>query len=171
MSNKYMALLFLALTVSPLLRAADDKPVVSSVAAEQNKPGKLTEQEKKEFEEGVLNDSSFTDEEKKDLKEYFAYLRELETWPKTVDAAVARLLIELPDDSKKVIADTPKTDLIKFLRDLGMGIRSKFGLWKGNPELTKSACPNDCDPEAASMVIIEALWEKLQSTKETKPSA
>jgi len=54
----------------------------------------------------------------------------------------------------------PEEQLIRFHHGWGTGIRNEFGLWKGNKELLA-----DCHaehPDDASMVIIQAVWERLQ---------
>lgn len=84
-------------------------------------------------------------------------------WPRTVAEAVDTILHQLDADPEavSVIKSTPKDDLIKFHHGWGTQIRNDFGLWQGNVILLK-----DCDkhhPDDASMVIIEAVWERLQN--------
>lgn len=82
-------------------------------------------------------------------------------WPKTVNQAVAKLIKELPDSEKQQIRTTAKQDLIEYHFSLGLYIRNNYGLWRGNRALM-----TDChatEPDGASMVIIEALWQKLQN--------
>jgi hypothetical protein len=81
-------------------------------------------------------------------------------WPKTVDEAVTRLLAEMDDADKTGLRDTKKEDLILLHHGWGTGIRNDFGLWRGNTNLMA-----DCHaqhPDDASMVIIKAVWQKLQ---------
>ena len=81
-------------------------------------------------------------------------------WPKTINEAVTRLLAEMTDEDKAHVRGRKKEDLILFHHDWGMGIRNDFGLWKGNTNLIA-----DCHakhPDNASMVIIEAVWQRLQ---------
>jgi hypothetical protein len=81
-------------------------------------------------------------------------------WPRTVDEAVTRLLAELSDADKARLRAEKKDDLIKFHHGWGTSIRNCFGLWAGNKELMA-----DCHafhPDDASMVIIEAVWQRLQ---------
>jgi hypothetical protein len=88
---------------------------------------------------------------------------EKKTWPKTVDEAVTRILSTMPEKDKKTVRDTPKGDLILFHHGWGTGIRNSFGLWRGNHALME-----DCKakhPDDASMVIIEAVWARLQKDK------
>ena len=82
------------------------------------------------------------------------------TWPKTVDEAVTNILAEMKDADRARIRDTKKEDLILFHHGWGTGIRNEFGLWRGNTNLM-AACHAD-HPDDASMVIIEAVWQRLQ---------
>jgi hypothetical protein len=81
-------------------------------------------------------------------------------WPKTVDEAVATILADMKDAHKARVRDTKKEDLILFHHGWGTGIRNEFGLWRGNTNLM-AACHAD-HPDGASMVIIEAVWQRLQ---------
>jgi hypothetical protein len=81
-------------------------------------------------------------------------------WPKTVDEAVTSILADMKDADRTRIRDTKKEDLISFHHGWGTGIRDEFGLWRGNTNLM-TACHAD-HPDDASMVIIEAVWQKLQ---------
>lgn len=63
-------------------------------------------------------------------------------------------------DKAKVKA-SKKEDLILFHHGWGTSIRNEFGLWRGNEELMRD-CHAD-HPDDASMVIIEAVWQRLQS--------
>ena len=80
--------------------------------------------------------------------------------PATIDEAVEFILSEMSKEDKKTMGETPKDDLIKYHHGFGTAIRNKLGLWSGNVELMKATKANH--PDDASMVIIEALWEKLQ---------
>jgi hypothetical protein len=66
----------------------------------------------------------------------------------------------MDDEDKARVVDTKKEDLILFRRGLGMEIRNDFGLWRGNTNLMAD-CHKEL-PEAASMVIIGAVWQRLQ---------
>jgi hypothetical protein len=66
----------------------------------------------------------------------------------------------MKDADRTRIRDTKKEDLISFHHGWGTGIRDEFGLWRGNTNLM-TACHAD-HPDDASMVIIEAVWQKLQ---------
>lgn len=83
-----------------------------------------------------------------------------EILPKTVEEAVDHILAKMKDEDKSLVRRTPQTDLIRFHHGWGTGIRNSFGLWGRNPELLE-ACGGG-HPDDASMVIIEAVWERLQ---------
>ena len=93
-------------------------------------------------------------------------------WPQTVDEAVDRLLQGLSDKDKETVRSTPKENLIQFHFGWGMGIRNAYWLWQGNEALLKSCAEmrygpgSDAmfmHPDDASGVIIEAVWQRLQS--------
>ena len=48
----------------------------------------------------------------------------------------------------------------------GTGVRNQFGLWGGNDALLKS-CGTE-DPEGCSVVILEAMWDRVQA--QTNPA-
>jgi len=100
----------------------------------------------------------------KDAKDEAAKLEEEKKgWPKTVDEAVTRILSTMPEKDRKTVRETSKDDLIQFHHGWGTGIRNGFGLWRGNRALM-----DDCKakhPDDASMVIIEAVWARLQKDK------
>ena len=81
-------------------------------------------------------------------------------WPETVDQAVGVLLGLLPDGEKAKIAATSQDDLIALHLGLGMWIRNNLGLWSENSALLESARAQN--PDDASAVIIEALWQRLR---------
>ena len=69
----------------------------------------------------------------------------------------------MAEKDKQTVRDTPKDKLILFHHGWGSGIRNSFGLWRGNRALME-----DCKakhPDDASMVIIEAVWARLQKEK------
>jgi hypothetical protein len=100
----------------------------------------------------------------KNSKEEAAKLEEeKKTWPKTLDEAVTRILSTMPEKDRKIVRDTAEDDLIQFHHGWGTGIRNSFGLWRGNKALMED-CKSD-HPDDASMVIIFAVWKRLQSEK------
>ncbi|MEZ5537332.1 MAG: DUF6794 domain-containing protein [Thiolinea sp.] len=100
--------------------------------------------------------------------------------PETVEQAVKIMLSELSENDKELLRSADKTDLVKFHRTLGAGIRNDFGLLQDNDELREAACAVDiseyypikiaqdtgsvhnCHPDQASMAIIVEAWKALQ---------
>jgi len=81
--------------------------------------------------------------------------------PETVDEAVDRLLLVLSDEQKVEIVAIKEDDLIDLHFTLGLAIRNAFGLHDLGSKLLL-----DCSvvhPDDASGVIINTLWERLQS--------
>jgi hypothetical protein len=94
---------------------------------------------------------------------------ERDTWPTTVDEAARQIVAALNDESKALVRATSKDDLMKYYFGWGTGIRNSLGLWRGNERLLESCGRGKrSDPEACSMVIIEAVWTLLQ-TPSPKP--
>ncbi len=91
---------------------------------------------------------------------------ERDTWPTTVDEAARRIVGALDDESKARVRTTTKDQLIQYHHGWGMGIRNSLGLWRGNEKLLESCGGGRrADPETCSMVIIEAVWTRLQARK------
>jgi len=84
------------------------------------------------------------------------------TWPKTVEEAVNQLISSLSEVDKQTVKNTPESKLIWSHFDWATGIRIEFGLWNGNKELLASCRSVDMHPDDASMVIIKAVWKRLQ---------
>ena len=83
-------------------------------------------------------------------------------WPRTVDQALDRLIEEVPAKNKREIRALKKENLIRLHMGLGLYIRNFYGLRRGNKALREST--HQQDPDGASMVIIEAFWQRLQAT-------
>ncbi len=75
-----------------------------------------------------------------------------------------RLFAEMSEEDKKALKNTPEEDLILHHFGLGAYIRNEFGFWQGNRELLESLSGKQfgVHPDDASLVIIKALWKKLQ---------
>ena len=86
--------------------------------------------------------------------------------PTTITEAVNILLSELPIEDKHRIKDSSEEGLINFHVGLGMTIRNIFGLWKKDSTLLEDCKKLSGDPslhvDDASVMIIKALWERLQ---------
>lgn len=84
-------------------------------------------------------------------------------WPTTMDATAKDIIKSLSAKNKEIVRNTKKEELIMFHHGWGTGIRNHYGLWRGNAQLLKDVCgKEDCDPDHASMLIIEKVWELLQ---------
>ena len=87
--------------------------------------------------------------------------------PATLDEAVGVILATLEDKDLSEIAQMPFTELFSLHFGLGQWIRNNLGLWKANSPLMKAIQEHTPGIHAddASMVIIEALWHRLQESK------
>jgi hypothetical protein len=83
--------------------------------------------------------------------------------PSTIDEAAAYLLDSMSDADKTRLKNMPKDDLIGLHFGLGMYIRNQLGLWGKNEKMMASEKSYYFDPDSISMMIIEAMWKKLQS--------
>ncbi len=86
-----------------------------------------------------------------------------ENWPTTVEGTVADIISSLSEEDKNTVKNTKRKDLIQYLFGWGMGIRNHYGLRRGNNKLIENACGEPCNPDTASMIIIEAVWDSLQN--------
>jgi hypothetical protein len=88
--------------------------------------------------------------------------------PRTVDEAVNRLILELPLKDRVGIANMTHDEISSLGPTLGQDIRFEFGLW-GKNEFLMDSCrfvsgKKNLNPDDASKIIIESLWEKLRNT-------
>ena len=81
-------------------------------------------------------------------------------WPRSLDAAVDKLIASMSEADKERLRNMAEHDLISFHFGWAMGIRNDFWLWAGNDELLDSC--GSFHPDDASMVIVHAVWERLQ---------
>jgi hypothetical protein len=81
-------------------------------------------------------------------------------WPRTVNEAVTQILSGMNKADRELVRSTKQEDLILYHHGWGTGIRNDLGLWQGN-EALMADCHAD-HPDGASMVIIEAVWQRLQ---------
>ena len=97
---------------------------------------------------------------------------ERKSWPQTVAEAVEYLVSVLSEDDKSAIKAKTKAGLIDFHFGLGADIRNRLGFYQGNQALLDSCADRVGWPENvrfifradnASGVILESLWERLQS--------
>ena len=76
-----------------------------------------------------------------------------------INEVVQEILKGMSETDKEIVRTTPKDDLISSLHSWGARIRNTYQLWH-DPELVKATGTEH--PDDASMVIIEAVWERLQ---------
>jgi hypothetical protein len=85
-------------------------------------------------------------------------------WPTTVDEAVGVVLATLSENEKHQLSGMSQADLITLHFGLGAWIRNHFGLWQDNQALIQAIEQRSpgLHPDDASMVIIEAVWQRLR---------
>jgi hypothetical protein len=86
-------------------------------------------------------------------------------FPKTVDEALEKLLPVLTLKEKTIIVNMPEKDLFHLKTSLGFFIQSEYRLWGNDPLINacqKFASENNLPYDEPLMVIIWALWKKLQ---------
>jgi hypothetical protein len=84
----------------------------------------------------------------------------LNGWPLTVEQAANKVISQMDQESLTRLKAMKKEDLIMLHMGFGQGIRNDFGLWRGNMLLLRNTGTHH--PDDASMVIIEAAWQKLR---------
>jgi hypothetical protein len=84
-----------------------------------------------------------------------------DNWPVTVDETVRDILPRIPRIAKLGIMFMKEEDATALHLGLGLWIRNRYGLWRGNEKLIVSACGFQCHPDDASAKIIEAAWQEL----------
>ena len=87
--------------------------------------------------------------------------------PRNVPRAVDRIMSDMYPELREKLLTTKREDLVQFQQDWGKGIRNQLCLVAGgNDQLMRSACKGElCHPEEASMIIMESVWDRLQSVK------
>lgn len=98
----------------------------------------------------------------RDYKYLIDLLKHKTSYPRTMKAAVNRLLEEMSEDAKYRLKFSGKNDLVKYHFGLGMYIRNEFNLWHKNNDLLLECGGTEMHPDEASIVIIESLWKELQ---------
>jgi hypothetical protein len=86
-------------------------------------------------------------------------------FPKTVDEALEKLLPVLTLKEKTKIVNMPEKDLFHLKTSLGYFIQTEYRLWGNDPLIRaceKFASENNLPYDEPLMVIIWALWNKLQ---------
>ena len=87
--------------------------------------------------------------------------------PLTVEDAVDYLQASMSLNQIMSLTDIKKENISDLYYSLGAYARDILGLWSGNEELIESCRSisgnNDLDADDASRLILEALWERLQT--------
>jgi hypothetical protein len=86
-------------------------------------------------------------------------------FPKTVEEALEKLLPVLTLKEKTKIVNMPEKDLFHLKTSLGFFIQTEYRLWGNDPLIRaceKFASENNLPYDEPLMVIIWALWNKLQ---------
>ena len=81
----------------------------------------------------------------------------------TLPEVVADIIENMSEADKATIINTPEENLIQFYLSWGTAIRKDYNLWR-NPALVKVT--GEEHPDAASMVIIKAVWQALRDAGE-----
>jgi hypothetical protein len=91
----------------------------------------------------------------------------LKPLPRNVNRVVDRIVKNIEPEFREKLLETKRTDLVQF-QEWGTGIRDSLCLEAGNNnQLVRSACNGKlCHPEVASMVIMEAVWDRLESVQQ-----
>jgi hypothetical protein len=86
--------------------------------------------------------------------------------PRSVPRAVDRIMADMYPELREKLLTTKRENLVQF-QEWSKGIRTQLCLEAGgNDQLLRSACNGElCHPDTASQVIMEAVWDRLQSVK------
>ena len=76
----------------------------------------------------------------------------------TLPEVVADIIENMSAADKATVVNTPEETLIQFYISWGTAIRKDYNLWQ-NPALVTAT--GEEHPDAASMVIIKAVWQAL----------
>jgi hypothetical protein len=88
-------------------------------------------------------------------------------FPKNIDEALEKLVPVLTRREKTKIVNMSEKDLGLLRNTIGLFIQSEFKLWGNDPLINACkvfATENELSYDDPVMVIIWALWEKLQTT-------
>jgi hypothetical protein len=91
----------------------------------------------------------------------------LKPLPRNVDRVVERIVKRIEPEFRDKLLQTKREDLVQFQTGWGTGIRDSLCLEAGNNnQLIRSACNGAlCHPETASQVIMEAVWDRLDTVQ------
>ena len=85
-----------------------------------------------------------------------------EEWPITCENAAQDITTWLKPRDLKEIKSLSRDELVTLHHGLGMTIRNRQGLWRGNDKLIESCLGKPGHPDNASTIIIEKTWLLLQ---------
>jgi len=90
----------------------------------------------------------------------------LKPLPRNVNRVVDRIVKKIEPEFRGKLLETKRENLVQF-QEWSSGIRESLCLEAGNNnQLIRSACNGElCHPETASMVIMEAVWDRLESVQ------
>lgn len=90
----------------------------------------------------------------------------LKPLPRNVNRVVDRIVKNIEPEFREKLLGTKRENLVQF-QEWSTGIRDSLCLEAGNnDQLIRSACHGElCHPETASTVIMEAVWDRLESVQ------
>lgn len=94
-----------------------------------------------------------------------------EQQPHTVEEAIQLMFSWLDLENRKILKAMPKTELWSLHHGYGTGIRNSLGLWNGKNPLLQLAEFKGMFPDDISMILIERLWDYLQTIELDEPKA
>ena len=86
-------------------------------------------------------------------------------WPQTCTDAIGIVSSSISENARGQLREISRDQLEQLRDTLGKQIRTAFGMGLGNGALVHSCATDNgvaSDPEAASMVIVEAVWAAVQ---------
>jgi hypothetical protein len=94
-------------------------------------------------------------------------------WPQTINGAAERIIAIMNDKEKKKVRSVPEEELQKLHFSIGMYVHNELGLLEGNDDLIKACAISEYgdfeslfflnDADSASRVILEEIWNKLNT--------
>jgi hypothetical protein len=85
------------------------------------------------------------------------------TPPRTLDAAVERVIENLSSTQQSAIMSTPREDMCDMLFCVGAWIRANLGIHDRSNIALFDACKTD-NTDTVCIVILDALWQKLHQS-------
>jgi hypothetical protein len=93
--------------------------------------------------------------------------RALKPLPRSVNASVDRIVKGITPQWRETLLKTKRDELVQYQTTWGKGIRDSLCLLAGgNDQLLRDACDGKlCHPDDASLIIMESVWDRLQSVR------